>query len=477
MTQIKVQDLTVSLFPHQLSSVYHLERRERSKKLFTGVLDVQTHVGIFADLGGYGKTLTLVSLILRDAMSWNLEEPFMISNLKYVDPYGAVSVRRFCTSEDEKCNSTLVIVHPSVLAHWQSEFARSLLSVAVVDDTSKLVNLDPENVDVVLCVHLFYQNLVTVYPRVWKRVVYDEPIASLIPRMFALQAGFMWFVTESTAFADVYRKGRCARGTHFLKNMFGQMPSDVYQALVVRNDDSYVLQSWPLPPPVLVVHECNAEAGYDDDDFSLEVMGLGGSVEYAATPVLLDATPPQPCAICLGEPMSDPILVRCCKQKIGGRCLLQWHKQAGTCPLCREELQGKDLVLMQPEEPPISLKSRERTVLDLIRAAPAARFILFSDVRENAKTLKRLLTRAKITHATLQGHAADLKTVEHTRSGAIRVLILSSKRNGAGLDLHHMTDLILFHDVCPRVETHLVNRVNRIGRTLTDPLRIHALRS
>ena len=36
------------------------------KRFFTGALDIYSNVGLFADVGGFGKTLSIVSLILRE---------------------------------------------------------------------------------------------------------------------------------------------------------------------------------------------------------------------------------------------------------------------------------------------------------------------------------------------------------------------------------------------------------------------------
>ena len=68
MSEIKVEELTRDLYPHQLSSVYHLERREQTKKIFTGAMEITANIGLFSDIGGFGKTLSLVALIARDRL-------------------------------------------------------------------------------------------------------------------------------------------------------------------------------------------------------------------------------------------------------------------------------------------------------------------------------------------------------------------------------------------------------------------------
>ena len=92
MTEIKVEGLTRNLYPHQLSSVYHLERREQTKKIFTGAMEITSNIGLFSDIGGFGKTLSLVALIARNRLTWKLEEPYTRAALKYTDPLGGVLV-------------------------------------------------------------------------------------------------------------------------------------------------------------------------------------------------------------------------------------------------------------------------------------------------------------------------------------------------------------------------------------------------
>ena len=118
MSEIKVEGLTRDLYPHQLSSVYHLERREQTKKIFTGAMEITANIGLFSDIGGFGKTLSLVALIARDRLPWNLEEPHARASLKYTDSTGAVAVKRFRRIFDGKCTATLVVVHPNVVSQW-----------------------------------------------------------------------------------------------------------------------------------------------------------------------------------------------------------------------------------------------------------------------------------------------------------------------------------------------------------------------
>jgi hypothetical protein len=69
------EGLRIKLFPHQLVSIYEMERLERRKKIFTSDFVMDTTIGVLGDIPGYGKSYSVVGLILRDKMAWEEKEP------------------------------------------------------------------------------------------------------------------------------------------------------------------------------------------------------------------------------------------------------------------------------------------------------------------------------------------------------------------------------------------------------------------
>ena len=468
MSEIKVEGLTRDLYPHQLSSVYHLERREQTKKIFTGAMEITANIGLFSDIGGFGKTLSLVALIARDRLPWNLEEPHARASLKYTDSTGAVAVKRFRRVFDGKCTATLVVVHPNVVSQWTEELERSFLSFKEVTAKQDILALDPETLDVIVCSHCLYQSFVTRFPRVWKRVIFDDPVSLNTSKIPSLDAGFIWFVTDATLFSDCFRRRRITTH-HFIKTLFGRMPSDVFQSLVVKNNDSYVMKSWTILPPLRMVYDCSKkEERLNSDIETIEAMG--GLIKED-DPLLEKET----CPICLEEHSSEVIHVKCCGKKFGGGCLVRWFKEENsskTCPHCRCPLDGKKLVFYVAER----RRTRNSTVVNIIKSSSAGKFILFSMLRDHFRTIRGLLDESEITCASLQGGMSDSKTISNFRKGDLKVLLLSEKQNGTGLNLEFVTDLILYHEVPPSMEAVLVSRAHRIGRRLDEPLRIHHLK-
>jgi hypothetical protein len=69
----------VNLYPHQLRSIYMMEKLEREKLVRFNSYNIRTSLGINADITGYGKTLSMIGMIVRNKMEWNLNEPFIIT--------------------------------------------------------------------------------------------------------------------------------------------------------------------------------------------------------------------------------------------------------------------------------------------------------------------------------------------------------------------------------------------------------------
>ena len=423
---------------------------------------------MFSDVGGFGKTLSLVTLIARDRLSWNLEEPYTRASLKYTDSLGAVAVKRFRGVSDGKCSATLVVVQSNVVNQWVDELNQSFLVFKKVTTKQDILVLDPETLDVIVCSHCLYQSFVGRFPRVWKRVIFDDPVLLNTAKIHSLDAGFIWFVTDATLFSDCFRRRRITT-RHFIKTLFGRMPSDVFQSLVVKNNDSYVMKSWFILPPLRMVYDCSKrDERLNGDIETIETMG--GLIKEEDQ--LLEK---ETCPICLEEHSSEIIHVKCCRKKFGGGCLVRWFKEeatSNTCPHCRAPLEGKDLVFYAAAR----RRTRNSTVANIIKSAATGKFILFSMVRDHFRSIRPLLDEEKITCASLQGGLSDSETIENFRAGDLKVLFLSAKQSGTGLNLEFVTDLILYHEVPPSMEAVLVSRAHRIGRRLAEPLRVHHLK-
>ena len=70
-------NLKVSLYPHQLATIYKMEKFESDNIIYKDNCIIETKIGVNANITGYGKTLEMIGLLARDKMEWNLETPFV----------------------------------------------------------------------------------------------------------------------------------------------------------------------------------------------------------------------------------------------------------------------------------------------------------------------------------------------------------------------------------------------------------------
>ncbi len=74
------ENVKINLFPHQLSSIFKMEKLENDKMIILENCIKETNIGINANYPGYGKTLAMLGLLCRNKMKWNLDEPYKFSD-------------------------------------------------------------------------------------------------------------------------------------------------------------------------------------------------------------------------------------------------------------------------------------------------------------------------------------------------------------------------------------------------------------
>ena len=89
-----------TLFDHQLTAIHLLEDREENQdRILCDDTKMKSNVGVFSDPTGYGKTLSVVGLIERDRMEWNLDTPHLS---EYINEYNQSSNSSFYIRETRR---------------------------------------------------------------------------------------------------------------------------------------------------------------------------------------------------------------------------------------------------------------------------------------------------------------------------------------------------------------------------------------
>ena len=395
---LQPKNLQIKLFNHQLTAIKFLEKREASNLLPVNNIfsqgNIKTNVGIFADITGYGKTASIIGLLMRDKMSWDLKTDYLHSSISA--NYGNGRIIKINKEYYSRFNCNLIITNQSIIGQWKSELSNFTdLKFTCIVNKKKCDNIDPEKFDILLCSPTMFNRLVSKFPNhAWKRLIFDEPTTTKIPSMKSIMAGFYWFVTATPYMLT--SMGRINR-TNFLNSLFcNYMPMETFEKLIVKNDDDYVLNSFSLPQTSHIYHKCKQPLyqlinGLISDNVlemvsagNIEgvIRALGGNktdnvlelvkgkkkeeldeinhkiqryekrkdedrvkiwkdkqtqtlsqltlLENRFKNILED-----PCNICLDN-LDKPALVPCCQNIFCGKCILQWLKNKNTCPLCRD---------------------------------------------------------------------------------------------------------------------------------------------
>lgn len=267
--------ISIPLFPHQLKSVADMERFERQEEIDLP-REVSVRVpncnwdyrapqgrtfrrwdlysnrkfrrffGIQADMVGYGKTLSMVSLISRDNMEWDMSTPYVVHSKFKTDMY-SLSYKNII----KKVNVTIVLASLSCIRQWEADFDKASNIKLLVVNTNKIIQ---EKCQEIANKTDFPYNVILLTPTmfkfffmcnrnvIWKRFVFDEPAQLRVPAMPYVMAGFTWFVTATPA-TVVKNQGR----GNWVGQIFDWNKQGYSRIFIVKNPTEFVKKSFDMP--------------------------------------------------------------------------------------------------------------------------------------------------------------------------------------------------------------------------------------
>ena len=407
----------VKLFPHQLTAIYYMEEKEKNKVVkITNNITMKFAMGVYSDITGYGKTLSIIGLILRDKMKWDMETSYnRIEQSCYIGD-GIISGERM--HEFKKINSTLILANNSIINQWIEELEKTNLKIYSISKLKDIDNFKIDDYDVIIVTPSMYNKLIVRYSGyIWKRFIYDEPSHTYIPAMKKFDAGFTWFITATP---NLLLSRRCW-GNGYLSNVFNHynFSYDILRMIVIKNDEEYVKSSYILPETEELYHICyqpmyHMVRDYIDietsrmieaGDISSAISRLGGNSTSNIMDVIRDNKKEQidslilriqyyerrgnslrvqrlieqkeklqteiekldekfkerlseNCSICMDK-LEKPVLVPCCQNIFCGKCVLEWMKTRNSCPLCRTSVDTSDLIYISSEKSNIETENEE----------------------------------------------------------------------------------------------------------------------
>ena len=402
------QKMKKTLFPHQISAIKMMEEREEKRQIMHPTYCIDLTTSIYGDITGYGKTVAIIGMIIRDKMKWDQEEDHIQSFISGVYGNGCIVKRSLLSLR--RLNTNLIVAATTILRQWMEELDETTLRYTVITNHKKLDQVNPGEYEVVLCAPSFYNTLMERFPGLaWKRFIYDEPTHTRISSMRQVIAGFIWFITATPEI--LLQQQRYSH--NFMSSIFTQyMDYNLYKNLILKNDDDFVRESFHLPPMNNHFHKCHQPVFHVVKDLlstSIMEMISAGNIEGAVRclggnsisnlyqliekdkkdsiqqaewkiarfqrigeeskiekwqervdklcqdliqleeriAIMVSVTP---CSICL-EKKEKPILLACCQNMFCGRCVLQWFQKNSSCPLCRRKITNEHLIYISSPSP------------------------------------------------------------------------------------------------------------------------------
>ena len=398
-------DISLPLKPHQLASLHRLKKIDQYCGI--DVENISTNIGIFADLAGYGKTITFLALLqeLREyPMKW-------IPNLDTFSAEGyTISILKKRNLEDYiNVKATLIVVPDNLQDHWCFHIEEYTKLHYELIDTDNYCKVKVEYTDLIVCPAKLYNKFIKEMNDIcWNRVAFDEADSINIPNTEPIKTRFLWLITAT--FENINR--RTNKG--FLRKLF---KASEFPQIVVKADDSFAKTSFNLVEPVekrvyckspSIVTAINGNVSrnvldlINAGDLDGAISTLGGNIDTDRNIIelvsrgiknemivitgklnsLLQLDIPETvkvekervyreklaslqsrketfiesinkismtdCIIC-SELLREPTLIACCNNIFCSECIKKWAGESNTCPICRSEIQELHQIIITNE--------------------------------------------------------------------------------------------------------------------------------
>lgn len=533
---LQPHNMKVNLYPHQLASIYKMEQLEIYNKIEKENCVKYTKIGINADPTGYGKTLSMIGLILRDKMEWDLETPYIFERTIYE---GKDRIKSLYNKKYDKLPTTLILVSQSIIGQWCKEIDKTDLTYKCIHCNKDLENLNVEDFNILLVTPPYYNKIVLMYSNyAWKRFIFDEPGHLKIASMRDIHAGFSWFVTATPM--SIKNQYRFCKSS-FMRDMFCNNIYD-YESfindLVVKNDPEYVKESFKMPSVNYYYHKCfqplfnlvcnvvnySIRSMIEAGNIEGAIESLGGEktsniieliknkrqeelieinskieiytlrndsekinewtqkkvkIENQLTEIdkKFEEMLNNNCFICY-DTLEYPVLEPNCQNLFCTKCLIKWLQQNNTCPLCRTDINMSSLIYITDNESVKDTVEHKMTkvekVIDIILKNPEGKFLIFSEYDNTFYPMCEALSRHNLLYVQVKGNIKTReRNLEMFKTGNVPVIFLNSNYNGSGINLTEATDIILCHKMNENTEQQILGRALRIGRT--ELLNVHYL--
>ena len=209
------------------------------------------------------------------------------------------------------------------------------------------------------------------------------------------------------------------------------------------------------------------------------------------------------CPICYDD-FNNPAITPCCSNKFCFDCITMVLNSKSQCPLCKAELNIKNMFVISSRSKDDMLKSiddakqkqtnsKRKTIantyeakLELLKAEAnnygkyenmdkifelnnsntTKKYLIFTEYESTLnEKITNLLDKWGLTYGRIKGSGIMITNlVEQYKTGDTNALLINSKYFGSGMNLENTTDIIIIHKMQADVEMQVIGRAQRYGR-------------
>ena len=185
------------------------------------------------------------------------------------------------------------------------------------------------------------------------------------------------------------------------------------------------------------------------------------------------------CPVC-HDALDSPVLFTCCQHIFCSECALRWLHSHPRCPCCSAHgFRVEKIATGEARDPsapraaavrrPTKLEESERIIAEAAKGV-----LVYSSHTSGLASLGNRLRDAGVRASEVKGLSTSRdKALASFAACETKVLLLDATLNCAGIDLQHVSDIVIYHDMDEKLKHQIVGRGRRINRTA--PLNVHYL--
>jgi SNF2 family DNA or RNA helicase len=144
------------------------------------------------------------------------------------------------------------------------------------------------------------------------------------------------------------------------------------------------------------------------------------------------------------------------------------------------------LYVVAGERPPVQVEetvpedevnekfSKLKNLEILLKSKKDAKILIFSNFDNTFHKVIPILNSLHIRYDYIKGNGDQIKAiVNRYKNGPLDLLLVNTKNYGTGMNLENTTDIIMFHKFDTQLESQVIGRAQRYGRTCS--LKVHYL--